>query len=532
MMIKLQLRLKSALLLAAIGLMPQIALAEAQQATPANHTARLLRLLPAQTAAVIGFEAAPQGDQQLLERFRAEILFAAGLKEKLGDLRPLLDALAPSQSILLATIARPDGGDGWVALIAGPQQSRWLQALQEAGWSDALQADGAVWMTPASQSNGDSSSLLVVRQPELLLMGEPATVKLCLEQQKSNQEGFAAEPAVGQRAAELSAQAQVWGVARKQWLQGDLSSREVAGMPEAFLLKSLSGVRLLDFSARIGSQVDFRMRTQAANQSQARILADELAEFVSWAAPPDAPHEVRQVMQGARVDRLGCTIELSMQITPEAMERIRDNQASQAILRWRLDAAVREGRQRVGELFRWMEVRSGSRVADIGAGSGFMTIRLARLVGPQGLAYAVEIQPNLVERVQQRSERNELPQLQAVLGEADNPNLPAGELDSVLIVNSYHEMEHYQDMLLHIRRSLRPGGRLVITEPYSPSSSGDSRASQVEKHKIAPHLAQQELEQAGFEILHRQDDFIDRGHDEHDHREWLIVAVKSEGRQD
>jgi precorrin-6B methylase 2 len=168
------------------------------------------------------------------------------------------------------------------------------------------------------------------------------------------------------------------------------------------------------------------------------------------------------------------------------------------------DLGRRDGRGAVLEALR---ISEESNVADIGAGGGFFTVRLARAV-PAGRVYAVDIGKDLVEGLERRAEVTPFGNVEAVLGAEDDPRLPKGELDAALIVNAYHEMSHYEKMLEHIRGGLRPGGRLVVIEPIARDHRGDPRADQIRRHEIAPELVEEELRNAGFEILERVDEFI------------------------
>ena len=103
-------------------------------------------------------------------------------------------------------------------------------------------------------------------------------------------------------------------------------------------------------------------------------------------------------------------------------------------------------------------------VADIGAGTGFFSFRLAPLV-PQGRVLAVDIQPEMITELKQRQARNGLRNVQPVLGTTTDPHLPANQVDLVLIVDAYHEFDHPREMGLAIRNALKPGtGRLALVE--------------------------------------------------------------------
>jgi len=108
-------------------------------------------------------------------------------------------------------------------------------------------------------------------------------------------------------------------------------------------------------------------------------------------------------------------------------------------------------------------IAEGSIVADLGAGGGWFTIRLAMRVGPNGRVYAQDIQPEMIGAINRRVDREGLKNVKTVLGTADDPQLPA-PVDVVLIVDAYHEMDDPQTLLRNVRKSLKPGGRLGIVE--------------------------------------------------------------------
>jgi predicted methyltransferase len=186
-------------------------------------------------------------------------------------------------------------------------------------------------------------------------------------------------------------------------------------------------------------------------------------------------------------------------------------------------AASRAARERAPEVIAALELKEGDSVADVGAGSGFYTGRLARVVGPSGRVYAEDIDEKYaIKKLQEMVENEKLSNVTVILGEPDNPRLPANSLDAVLIVDAYHEMHEYPRMLEHLRAALKPGGRLVMVDLMPLKTRGRPRASQVQNHKLAPELVEPELRQAGFEIQARVDDFVDRPDEESG--QWLIVA--------
>ena len=162
---------------------------------------------------------------------------------------------------------------------------------------------------------------------------------------------------------------------------------------------------------------------------------------------------------------------------------------------------TREGWQRVPDVVKALGIGPGSVVADVGAGGGFFTVRLAKIVGPQGRVIAVDVDKSVIRGLQQRVETEKLSNVEVVQGAVDDPMLPPGELDGVLIVNAYHEMTEHQVMLGHIKRALKPGGRLVLVEPNRPSQKGRTREELALDHLIDPESVRQDLTDAGFEVM-------------------------------
>src|SRR5688572_29119148 len=131
----------------------------------------------------------------------------------------------------------------------------------------------------------------------------------------------------------------------------------------------------------------------------------------------------------------------------------------------------RDDWQRVEDVFREMGVGSGSHVADLGAGGGYFTTRLAKAVGVQGRVYAVDVNPVSLRELREALPKD-LTNIEIVRAEEDDPKLPAGQLDAVLVVNAYHEFADYAAVLARVREALKPGGRLVLIEP-TPQRADD-----------------------------------------------------------
>jgi len=128
-----------------------------------------------------------------------------------------------------------------------------------------------------------------------------------------------------------------------------------------------------------------------------------------------------------------------------------------------LEGPDRDAWQRPDQIMDELGIADGGVVADLGAGGGWFTIRLAHRVGPNGKVYAEDIQPQMIEATQRRVEREGLTKtVEVTLGTASDPRLPAGVLDAVVIVDSYHEMEQPVMLLRNLAGSLKPRGRIGI----------------------------------------------------------------------
>ena len=141
-------------------------------------------------------------------------------------------------------------------------------------------------------------------------------------------------------------------------------------------------------------------------------------------------------------------------------------------------------------------IRPGMVVADVGAGTGYMSLRLAKRVGPAGRVYANDIQPEMLRRLQQNAAKAKITNIEPVLGEEADPKLPAGRMDLVLLVDVYHEFSEPRKMLDKIRESLKPDGRLVLLE-YRKE---DPNVPILPEHKMSVAEVKAELEPLGFAL--------------------------------
>jgi SAM-dependent methyltransferase len=161
-----------------------------------------------------------------------------------------------------------------------------------------------------------------------------------------------------------------------------------------------------------------------------------------------------------------------------------------------LDREEREAEEAPTRALAILQIAPGSTVADIGAGSGYFTERLARLVGPSGKVYANDIQAGMLDLLRRRLSREQMSNVTLVLGAPADPKLPAGAVDLALMVDVYHELSDPQTMLAHIRRALKPGGRLALIE----YKGEDESIPILPAHKMTVAQAKLEVEHEGFTL--------------------------------
>jgi ubiquinone/menaquinone biosynthesis C-methylase UbiE len=138
-----------------------------------------------------------------------------------------------------------------------------------------------------------------------------------------------------------------------------------------------------------------------------------------------------------------------------------------------LESPDRDTWQKPDQIMDSLGIADGSRVADIGAGGGWFTVRLARRVGPNGVVWAEDVQAEMLEATRRRADRENLKNVQTVKGTPTDPMLPAGSLDAVLIVEAYQEIKNGNPQLFleNVRAALRAGGRVGIVD-YKPAGGG------------------------------------------------------------
>ncbi len=142
-------------------------------------------------------------------------------------------------------------------------------------------------------------------------------------------------------------------------------------------------------------------------------------------------------------------------------------------------------------------------VADIGAGSGYYTSRIAKLVGPAGRVYATDIQQGMIDLLDRRIASEGLSNVTTVLGAMDDPKLPPNAIDLAIMVDVYHELQQPQVFLQRLKGAFKPGGRLVLVE----FRKEDPKVPILEVHKMSVAEVKQELEAEGY-VLDRVIDVL------------------------
>lgn len=185
----------------------------------------------------------------------------------------------------------------------------------------------------------------------------------------------------------------------------------------------------------------------------------------------------------------------------------------------------RDAWQKPDELIKLLKIGPGSQAADIGCHEGYMTFKLSKVVGRTGKVYAVDVEDSKVKKVQSLAAESKIQNVTAIKGDYDDPKLPLNSLDAVIILDTYHEMDDHDEILRHILRALKPGGRLLVCEPIAESRRNSKRSEQEAKHELGMSFALDDLKKAGFKISFQKDPYVDRTKEKGD-KMWVVLAEK------
>ena len=166
---------------------------------------------------------------------------------------------------------------------------------------------------------------------------------------------------------------------------------------------------------------------------------------------------------------------------------------------------IRESREREEEcslMLKRLGVKPGMTICDMGCGNGFYTIQLARMTGREGRVYAVDIQPEMLELLDQAARDAGVENVERVLGTVVDPKLPPASIDLMLLVDTYHEMSHPEQMLEAMAKALKPDGVIVLVE----FRAEDPAVPIKPLHKMSKRQILKELTANGFELAHEFDE--------------------------
>ena len=159
------------------------------------------------------------------------------------------------------------------------------------------------------------------------------------------------------------------------------------------------------------------------------------------------------------------------------------------------DYSDRDKKLQVGRVMDILKIAPGRTVADIGAGSGWFSVRAARRVTPSGLVYALDINPEAIRYIQERVRQEAMPNVRPILSKPEDPRLPAASIDAALLLKTYHEVAEPVVLLKNLHKALRPNARLGIID----------RNGNGEDHGVSRDVVLQETGQAGYKLIGEYD---------------------------
>ncbi|MBI1748446.1 MAG: methyltransferase domain-containing protein [Acidobacteria bacterium] len=169
-----------------------------------------------------------------------------------------------------------------------------------------------------------------------------------------------------------------------------------------------------------------------------------------------------------------------------------------------LEAGERDVWQRPTEIMNALNIKDGDTVADIGAGGGYFTVKLARWVGERGTVYACDIQKKLIDHIVQRIAKENLKNVKTILGEPADPKLPRHSIDAALIVDVYHEVADSVAWLRAIKAGLKPTGRVAIVDFKKGLKEGPGPP---DRDRLEEDVIIAEAQKAGLKLLRRETSF-------------------------
>jgi SAM-dependent methyltransferase len=179
------------------------------------------------------------------------------------------------------------------------------------------------------------------------------------------------------------------------------------------------------------------------------------------------------------------------------------------------ETSGRDERLHINEVMDILAIGPGKNVADIGAGSGWFTVRAAKKVAGSGTVYAVDINPEAIEYIDNRIKSEQIHNVKTILSKPDNPELPANSIDTVLLLKTYHEVANPVALLRNLRASLRPGARIGIIDRNGNGAD----------HGVQKDVVIREAAQAGYGLMFEHDDLVKADNVDY----FLVFAAKKPG---
>ena len=398
--------------------------------------------LPSKTRSLIFIDLFAAADSELLKPLQDQLVKASGLEKDLEQFLFLsgMDLSKEANQVALCKVSSESEKLIPVGLITGSFSEKTTRAIE------------------LSQRLMQEREYRVVQIDEgQVLFGSAEAVKLYLET------GEKLGPETVRTLQTLKSQGPIFGWMHKGWLGEHIPEDFTLGPnPEWSLIWARDQISLQSFTASVSSPLQFSLTAAISDPKAAIVLQDELQGYFLHLTRWEKEGDLKAALEKTRFSRDGGHLNMDLELPEKALEEFGGKNGFTGILNWQNRVSRREGWQKVVEIFKAADLKAGDQVADVGAGRGFLSVRLARMVGESGRVWAVDIDSEQLDEVRERAESAPYPQLTAVVGEVDDPKLPQGRLDALFIINSYHEMKEYEAMLEHFRGALKPQGKLVV----------------------------------------------------------------------
>lgn len=186
---------------------------------------------------------------------------------------------------------------------------------------------------------------------------------------------------------------------------------------------------------------------------------------------------------------------------------------------------ARDKWQKVPELLKALNLKTGSKVADVGCHQGYMTMHLAKAVGTLGKVYSVDLDADKLEVLNEQAKKRGFRNIQTIQGKYDDPLLPKGQLDAIIMIDTYHEVAKPLKFLKKLKKALKPGGRLVIVESIRTYRKQLSRKEQTQKHCLDIGFVRYDFKKIGLKPGASKYPFT-KWKEREDEWMWYLAGIK------